>query len=247
MYQKKGLKMKKLVRGTMHLSGFLAVAMILGHPLTAADLGAETPGKITSLKQLPTLPTQNILLSKAEDEPANIETKSNIERLQSELDDALKKIDELKSAGLSLSMPQPASLASKNDGNDPLRSAFPISKKMGMRLAQLHFERGSAHLSPASFRLAQEASEWIKTAPGRKIIIAGFADTIGASEKNKELSAARAQSVATALAELGIDPAIIETKPMGEGMGPEKIGDNVAEPLNRCAAIFLAQEEKPEL
>lgn len=231
----------------MHLSGFLAVAMILGHPLTAADLGVDMPGKITSLKHPPILPTQNILLSKTEDGPPNIEAMSNIERLQSELDDALKKIDELKSADLSAPLPQPASLASKNDGNDPLRSAFPISKKAGIRLAQLHFEKGSAHLSPASLRLAEEASEWIKTAPGRKIIIAGFADTIGASEKNKELSAARAQSVATALAELGIDPAIIETMPMGEGMGPEKTGDNVAEPLNRCAAIFLAHEEDPEL
>lgn len=231
--------MAGFVSRTTQLSGALVVVMILGHPLTAADIDERPPELKQPFRQL----ANNI-----QEKPDNVNAEGRVKRLQTELDAALATIHSLKETGnLPKTLQQPDSLASKDEGEDPLRSAFPISKKIGLRLAQLHFDSGSAHLSPGSLRLAKEASEWIKTASGRKVIIAGFADSVGASEMNQELSVARAQSVASALEEFGIDPANIEIKPMGEGRGPEKTGDGVAEPMNRCVAIFLAHEDDAEL
>ena len=89
--------------------------------------------------------------------------------------------------------------------------------------------------------MTREAVEWIKMVPGRKIIVAGFADRTGSSEANKKVSADRAQSVASMLEELGVDPNNIEIMAMGEN-GPEPTEDGTAEPLNRCVAIFIAHE-----
>lgn len=82
--------------------------------------------------------------------------------------------------------------------------------------------------------------------PGRKIIVAGFSDRIGSAAVNKTVSEARAQTVASALANSGIDPNLIEIKAMGEDKGPEPTDDGTPEPLNRCVAIFLEHEESWE-
>lgn len=41
----------------------------------------------------------------------------------------------------------PAAIAAKNDSHDRMRSTFPISKRKGVRLAQVHFDMNSTQLS----------------------------------------------------------------------------------------------------
>lgn len=220
--------MHRFVSQSLKLSTFLLMAGVLSCPSVADTPRAQVPEKAPSDEKILAAPS-----ARAADE---------IKRLQAQLDAALKEIEDLKGNETSAPLPQPESLASKSDGSDPLRSAFPISKKLGLRLAQVHFDPNSTQLSPGSERFTREAVEWIKMVPGRKIIVAGFADRTGSSEANKKVSADRAQSVASMLEDLGVDPNNIEIKAMGEENGPEPTEDGTAEPLNRCAAIFLAHD-----
>lgn len=209
----------------------LVLLAAVASPAMAEDASGSRAGQSVAQAD----PTLRALKESAESDEVNI--------LQSRLDAALEEIEKLKAGGRSTILPVPPSLASKSDGDDPLRSAYPISKKAGVRLAQVHFDTNSVELSPGGRRLTEEAAAWIKTVPGRRIIVAGFSDSVGPADVNKRISQGRAQSVAAVLEDLDIDPSQIEIMALGEGMGPERTADGVAEPLNRCVAIFVAHEE----
>ena len=122
---------------------------------------------------------------------------------------------------------------------DPTEYPFPVQTKGGVRLSLVHFDLGSAELTPGALRRAKEAAAWIKEQDIEKIRLVGATDTIGTKEDNMVLARRRAQSLLDTFAAEGIDPDRIELLSLGEAGGSEIIGDQTAEPLNRCVGVFI--------
>lgn len=125
---------------------------------------------------------------------------------------------------------------------DPMQTPIPVQTKNGLRLTVVHFDLGSAQLTPGAMKRAKDAAAWIKTqAKGEKIRLIGATDTIGTRENNKVLATRRAQSLLDVFLREGIDPDRIELISMGEAGGSEVIDDQTSEPLNRCVGVFIGE------
>ena len=125
---------------------------------------------------------------------------------------------------------------------DPVMATVPVQTPMGLRISLVHFDRGSADVSPGGQRKAKEVADWITSEGVESIQIVGFADTVGSQAENKELSERRAQSIAALLEHAGISPTKLEVISHGEDRLPELTEDQMSEPLNRCVGIFIAPE-----
>ena len=123
---------------------------------------------------------------------------------------------------------------------DPVMTTVPVQTPMGLRVSLVHFDRGSADVSPGGQRKANEVAAWVKTHGAETIQIMGFADTRGPRAANRELSERRARSIAALLESAGISDTRLEIIPHGEDRLPEATRDQVSEPLNRCVGIFIA-------
>ena len=184
---------------------------------------------------------ENIVNSKG---ASNSNALLEIKRLRDDLRATQSKVKDLESRVDTNAFTPPKSLGlGKNAKIDPLNSAYPIAKGPGLRLAQIHFNTNSTKLSPSGERLTLEAAEWIKSLSTKRVVVAGFSDTIGPDDVNKKISKLRAQEVADVLRRAGIDPSKIEIVGLGETGLPQKTGDNVAEPMNRCVGIIAIPDD----
>ena len=82
---------------------------------------------------------------------------------------------------------------------------------------QVRFLPGTAGLDPASLPLIGELATVLRATPAvRKIRIEAHTDSDGEEADNLRLSAARAEAVAEALADLGVDPGRLDARGFGE-------------------------------
>jgi outer membrane protein OmpA-like peptidoglycan-associated protein len=107
-----------------------------------------------------------------------------------------------------------------------------------LMLNEIHFNPGSATLTPGAERKTLEAADKAKALGARNVRVAGYSDTQGPAAYNMHLSLQRAKSIADLLASVGVASEIIEVEGHGEEGVPEPTPDQVSEPLNRCAGIF---------
>jgi len=184
------------------------------------------------------------------------DSRAEIEALKSAQAEDATRISALEGA---LAEAQGAVLASADDGaveaaafapaaanraiaDDDLASIAPASGPTEIMLGEIHFNPGSAELTPGARRKTLEAAERIKGLAVSNIRIAGYTDTLGPAAFNKHLSLQRAQSIGELLSSVGVSSKIIELEGNGEDGAPEPTGDQVSEPLNRCAGIFAMAE-----
>ena len=73
----------------------------------------------------------------------------------------------------------------------------------------------SADLDDSAKSVVTDAAQAAKTVPGRKVLVAGYADRVGASDTNQTLTKLRAQVVADGLVAAGIDRGRIVLQPKG--------------------------------
>ena len=112
-------------------------------------------------------------------------------------------------------------------------------------LTEVHFDMGSASITPGGRMKIEQAIAKIKAQNPREIRVIGFTDSTGDEAINQAISLKRADNVASLLAEKGITaPLVIEGK--GEKGAPYNVGDNVSEPLNRCVGIIAVGSEETE-
>lgn len=111
-----------------------------------------------------------------------------------------------------------------------------------IELAVVHFNPGSAQLTPGGERRTLEAVERIKSMAPAKVRVVAFADRVGDSAYNLVLSKERALSIAAMLESVGLGREMIEVVGSGEDGIPVPTADGVPEPLNRCAGIFVVPQ-----
>ena len=90
----------------------------------------------------------------------------------------------------------------------------------------IHFDFAKATVRADSHALLDRAAQVLKDYPNLKLEISGHSDSVGARERNMELSQARAEAVKDYLVEKGIDAERLTTR----GVGPdEPVADNATE------------------
>ena len=105
-------------------------------------------------------------------------------------------------------------------------------------LAEVHFELGSARLSPGAQARAAAAVVVLGDMPITRLRLIGFADRTGSPAFNQRLAEERAAAVAAFLVANGLSPDVIETAGVIDAAElPVQTGPGVSEPLNRTVAI----------
>ncbi|MEM7021699.1 MAG: OmpA family protein [Pseudomonadota bacterium] len=136
----------------------------------------------------------------------------------------------------------PNGTVASGQAQDPLAKVEPATGPTEIQLGEIHFNPGSADLTPGAKQKALDAAEQIKGLDVSRVRIAGYSDTKGPAAFNKHLSLERARSIADLLESVGVAAEIIELEGNGEDGAPIPTGDQVSEPLNRCAGIFALAE-----
>jgi outer membrane protein OmpA-like peptidoglycan-associated protein len=123
-------------------------------------------------------------------------------------------------------------------GSDPA----PALAGEPIKVAEVHFNSGSAELTRGGERRTLEAVERIRSMEPAKVRVVAFADRVGGSAYNRVLSQERALSIAAVLESGGLPRDLVEVVGSGEEGIPEPTADGVPEPLNRCARIFVVPD-----
>jgi outer membrane protein OmpA-like peptidoglycan-associated protein len=106
-----------------------------------------------------------------------------------------------------------------------------------LALTAIHFDMGSASLSPGGQVHAAAAAVMLAEMTVTRIRLLGFTDRVGNADRNRALAGDRARAVADFLVAQGVPAELIEAAPMGEDGSPVTTEDGVPEPLNRSVSI----------
>jgi outer membrane protein OmpA-like peptidoglycan-associated protein len=126
-------------------------------------------------------------------------------------------------------------------GSDPLDPTA-VTADYPIKVGEVHFNSGSAELTPGGARVAREAVERIRSMDVARVQVVAFTDRVGDAAYNLVLSKERALSLAAMLERVGLPRDMVEVIGKGEEDAPEATADGVAEPLNRCAGIFVVAD-----
>ena len=193
----------------------------------------------------------------AEANIANASVERNAVRLEARTAEAERAKREAEAA-------QAAALAAQQQANaaaDQNRALAERAAKLEAMLVELHAkqtERGmvvtigdvlfattQATLTPNGTSTLRKLAEVMQQNPERTVLVEGFTDSTGSSSFNQDLSQRRANAVATALAEMGVERQRIATKAYGEAFpvaGNDTAGNRQ---LNRRVEIVLSNGNAP--
>jgi len=103
------------------------------------------------------------------------------------------------------------------------------------------FNTDQAVLTAQGMQTAQRLAEVLRNNPDRSLLVEGFTDSTGSAAHNLDLSQRRAESVRSALSQMGVDRSRIETRGYGEAY--PVAGNNTASDrqLNRRVEIVLSE------
>lgn len=103
----------------------------------------------------------------------------------------------------------------------------------------LHFEAGTAQLTPESDALLPRIVDAIRERHSVEASVVGHADTAGPKEYNYRLSLERAREVGQLLEQLGVDSQVLRIDSFGEEDLLVPTADEVAEPRNRRVEVTV--------
>ncbi len=114
----------------------------------------------------------------------------------------------------------------------------------------INFRSGSAYMGEGSLALVGKLAEKISACEGMSVAVGGHTDATGSAEVNDRLSQARADAVAAALAEKGVDAARItatgfgSSQPKVEGAGANEVNRRIEFTLSNGAVGAGLEGEK---
>ncbi|MCB2089234.1 MAG: OmpA family protein [Sphingomonadaceae bacterium] len=107
----------------------------------------------------------------------------------------------------------------------------------------INFRSGSAYMPESSLVVVDEVASALKGCDGMAIAVGGHTDATGSAEINQQLSQERADAVAAALAERGVDAARITAT--GYGSSKPKVPGDGANEANRRIEFTLGNTAAP--
>ena len=102
-----------------------------------------------------------------------------------------------------------------------------------------YFPYGAVELSPRGYVTARDVAAYVQRSGSdrSRILVTAHMDTAEARAFSDELSARRAQSMASELVRLGLDPSRIEMRSRGSQTLAKPTDRDVREPLNRRVTV----------
>ena len=105
------------------------------------------------------------------------------------------------------------------------------------------FDSGKAQLKPGAARPIDQIAAFLNENPERRVQVEGFTDSQGANEYNLELSQSRADAVAMAIIQRGIDAQRVRALGYGEDF-PKASNDSAgSRQLNRRVEIIVSKDD----
>jgi len=193
----------------------------------------------------------------AEANIANASSERNAVRLEARTAEAERAKREAEAA-------QAAAMAAQQQANaaaEQNRALADRAAKLEAMLVELHakqtergmvvtigdvlFATGQANLTPNGTATLRKLADVMQQNPERTVLVEGFTDSTGSTSYNQDLSQRRANAVAMALAEMGIERQRIATKAYGEAF-PVAGNDSASNrQLNRRVEIVLSNGNAP--
>lgn len=113
---------------------------------------------------------------------------------------------------------------------------------MVVTLGDMLFDTGRSRLQPGGTRSVTQLAEFLTRYPQRRAVIEGHTDSVGSRPANQDLSDRRAQSVLSALVDLGVDADRLRAT----GFGPDSpVASNASaagRQMNRRVEVVFANE-----
>ncbi len=105
------------------------------------------------------------------------------------------------------------------------------------------FDTGKAQLKTGATRSIDQIAAFLKENPDRRVQVEGFTDSQGADDYNLELSQSRADSVAMAIIQRGVDAQRVRALGYGEGYPVASNDSAGSRQLNRRVEIIVSNDK----
>jgi len=112
-----------------------------------------------------------------------------------------------------------------------------------LTLDDVLFDTGKAQLKTGATRSIDQIAAFLKENPDRRVQVEGFTDSQGADDYNLELSQSRADSVAMAIIQLGVDAQRVRALGYGEGYPVASNANAGSRQLNRRVEIIVSNDK----
>ena len=112
-----------------------------------------------------------------------------------------------------------------------------------LTLGDVLFDTGDSQLKPRANRTVLKLVQFLQLNPRRVVRIEGYTDSSGKHEDNLQLSRARAQAVADALTDLGIDDQRIEVQGFGDQFAVAENASEKGRAQNRRVEIVFSDQQ----
>ena len=122
--------------------------------------------------------------------------------------------------------------------------ASQTDRGMVLTLGDVLFDSGRAELKPGAERSIEQIATFLNEHPERRVQIEGFTDSQGAEDYNLELSQKRADSVAMAIIQRGIDAQRVRALGYGEAYPKASNGSPGSRQLNRRVEIIVSNSDQ---
>lgn len=115
---------------------------------------------------------------------------------------------------------------------------------MVVTLDDVLFDTGRAELKPGAQRSIEQIAEFLNQNPGRSVQVEGFTDAQGSDDFNLQLSQSRADAVARAIIQRGIDAERVRALGYGEEFPVASNNSAGSRQLNRRVEIVVSNDEQ---
>ncbi len=113
-----------------------------------------------------------------------------------------------------------------------------------LTLGDVLFDTAAAELKPGAQRSIEQIAAFLNEHPERSVQIEGFTDSQGPDEYNLELSQRRADAVAMAIMQRGIDAQRVRAMGYGEEFPVASNTDAGSRQLNRRVEVIVSKDDQ---
>ncbi len=116
---------------------------------------------------------------------------------------------------------------------------------MLVTLGDVLFEFDQADIKPSAQASLRKLADFLQQHPDRRVLIEGYTDNTGSAAYNASLSQRRAESVAAALAAMGVSRARIDSVGYGKGFPIADNNSDTNRALNRRVEVYISDNDQP--